>query len=136
MHSYILTQRRRGCRVVDLKVHNALVQGDSLYMKALSSGLTVLEPGVELLSIDDLPRIVNVLCSATMVCGEMRDTVINYELPVAEILCSTSLYSNNNTLVTGEAKTDDTIPPVTVANNELPVTVAKNELPVMVCSKQ
>ena len=105
-------------------------------MKALSSGLTVLEPGVELLSIDDLPRIVNVLCSATMVCGEMRDTVINYELPVAEILCSTSLYSNNNTLVTGEAKTDDTIPPVTVANNELPVTVAKNELPVMVCSKQ
>ena len=61
-----------------------------------------------------------------MVCGEIRDTVINYELSVAEILFSTSLDSNNNTLVTGEAKADDTIPPVTVANNELPVMVANS----------
>ena len=117
----------------------------NLYMKALSSDLTVLEPGGELLSIDDLPRVVNVLYSATMVCGEMRDTVIsNYELAVAEILCSTSIDSNDKTLVTGEAETNDTIPvmvannelPVTVANNELPVTVANNELPVTVANNE
>ncbi len=68
---------------------NALVQGDRLYMKALNSGLIILDAGVELLSIDDLPRIVDVSYSATKFCGEMRDTVItNYELPVAESLCS------------------------------------------------
>ena len=57
--------------------NNALVQGESLYMKALSSGLPVLEARMELLSIDDLPRVVNVLYSAPMFCREMRDTVIN-----------------------------------------------------------
>ena len=50
---------------------NALAQGDRLYMKALNSGLIVLDPGVELLSIDDLPRITDISYSATTFCGEM-----------------------------------------------------------------
>ncbi len=114
---------------------NALVQGDKLYMKTLNSVLIVLDPRVELLSIDDLPRIINVSYSATTFCGEMRDTVItNYELPVAESLCSTSMIHSNGTLGPGEVEQDNTILSVMVAKNELPVMVANNELPVMVAN--
>ena len=76
-----------------------------------------------------MPRIIDVSYSATTFCGEMRDTVItNYELPVAESLCSTSMiHSNeeslcstsmihsNETLVPGEVEQDNTILPVMVA---------------------
>jgi hypothetical protein len=39
---------------------NILVQGDNMYLKALTSGLLILEDGVDVLCIDDLPTVVDV----------------------------------------------------------------------------
>ena len=39
---------------------NVLVHGDNMYIKALHSGLLILDDGVEGLSIDDLPTVVDV----------------------------------------------------------------------------
>ena len=39
---------------------NVLVQGDNMYLKALNSGLLILDDGVEVLSIDDLPTVIDV----------------------------------------------------------------------------
>ena len=40
--------------------NNVLIQGDKMYLRALNNGLLVLDPGVEFLSIDNLPTIVTV----------------------------------------------------------------------------
>ena len=42
-----------------------LIQGDKMYLRALNNGLLVLDPGVEFLSIDNLPTIVTVNNSCT-----------------------------------------------------------------------
>ncbi len=47
---------------------NVSLQGDKVYLKglkALENGLIVLDPGVEFLSIDNLPTVVSILCSKT-----------------------------------------------------------------------
>ena len=44
----------------------SFIQGDKMYLKvlkALVNGLIVLDPGVEFLSIDNLPTVVSILCS-------------------------------------------------------------------------
>jgi hypothetical protein len=41
-------------------INNVLWQGDKMYLQALNDGFVVLEPGVELLSIDNLPKLVSV----------------------------------------------------------------------------
>ena len=41
-------------------LNNVLLQGDKMYLNALNNGLLVLYPGVEFLSIDNLPTVVNV----------------------------------------------------------------------------
>jgi hypothetical protein len=41
-------------------INNVLLQGDKMYLQALNDGFVVLEPGVELLSIDNLPKLVSV----------------------------------------------------------------------------
>ena len=38
--------------------NNVLLQGDKMYLKALNSGLIVLDPGVEFLFIANLPTVV------------------------------------------------------------------------------
>ena len=35
-------------------------QGDKMYLQALNDGFVVLEPGVEFLSVDNLPKLVSV----------------------------------------------------------------------------
>ena len=37
-----------------------LIQGDKMYLQALNDGFVVLEPGVEFLSVDNLPKLVSV----------------------------------------------------------------------------
>ena len=37
-----------------------LIQGNKMYLKALNDGFVVLEPGVEFLSVDNLPKLVSV----------------------------------------------------------------------------
>ena len=39
---------------------NVLLQGDKIYLQALNDGFVVLEPGVEFLSVDNLPKLVSV----------------------------------------------------------------------------
>ncbi len=41
---------------------NALLQGDKMFLNALDSGFIILDPGVEFLSVENLPTVVNVAC--------------------------------------------------------------------------
>jgi hypothetical protein len=38
-------------------INNVLLQGDKMYLQALNDGFVVLEPGVEFLSVDNLPKL-------------------------------------------------------------------------------
>ena len=41
-------------------INNVLLQGDKMYLQALNDGFVVLEPGVEFLSVYNLPKHVSV----------------------------------------------------------------------------
>ena len=41
-------------------INNVVLQGDKMYLQALNDGFVVLEPGVEFLSVDNLPKLVSV----------------------------------------------------------------------------
>jgi hypothetical protein len=67
---------------------NVLVQGDNMYLKALNSGLLILEDGVEVLCIDNLPTVVDVSFCRNMsndfsyeICRSNNDLPI-IELPI------------------------------------------------------
>ena len=65
-------------------IDNILVQGDYLYVKALNNGLFGINPEIELTSIDNLPRFVEVSCKMNILSFELIDTTvnnINYEEP-------------------------------------------------------
>ena len=60
---------------------NVLLQGDKMYLHALDNGFFVLESGVELLSVDNLPNVVSISSCTSMlslicyeICGSMIDT--------------------------------------------------------------
>ena len=61
---------------------NVLLQGDKMYLKALNSGLTVLDPGIEFLSVDNLPKLVSVEPFEAQNNPELPMVVENTELPV------------------------------------------------------
>ena len=50
--------------MVKTTLNNVLLQEDSMYLEALNSGLIVLDSGVDLLSINNLPSVVYVTCYA------------------------------------------------------------------------
>ncbi len=50
------------------------IQGDKMYLKALNSGLVVLDQGVEFLSVDNLPNVVGVPCCTSMFSYEIHDS--------------------------------------------------------------
>ena len=56
--------------------NNVLIQGDKMYLRALNNGLLDLDPGVEFLSIANLPTIVTVNNSSTK-CSSMTNSGIN-----------------------------------------------------------
>ncbi len=45
---------------------NALLQGDKMFLNALGSGLRILDPAVEFLSVENLPTVVNVACCTNL----------------------------------------------------------------------
>ena len=49
---------------------NVLLQGDYMYIKALNNGLFGVNPGLELTSIDNLPRFIEVSCNMNMLSFE------------------------------------------------------------------
>ena len=51
---------------------NVLLQGDKMYLKALNSGLIVLDPGVDFLSVDNLPKVVSVPCCSNIFSHEIE----------------------------------------------------------------
>ncbi len=44
----------------------ALLQGDNMFLNALDSGLIILDPAVEFLSVGNLPTVVNVACCTNL----------------------------------------------------------------------
>ncbi len=44
----------------------ALLQGDNMFLNALDSGLIILDPAVEFLSVENLPTVVNVACCTNL----------------------------------------------------------------------
>ena len=60
--SALLTARNNPVVVWSKTTLNVLLQGDSMYLEALNNGLIVPEPGVDLLSINNLPSVVYVTC--------------------------------------------------------------------------
>ena len=55
------------------KLNNILLQGDSMHLEALKSGLIVPDPGVDLLSINNLPSAVHVTCNTNKI-GDIKPT--------------------------------------------------------------
>jgi hypothetical protein len=51
--------------------NNVLLQGDKMYLRALNNGLIVLEPSIEFLSVDNLPKVVGVSSCRNMFSYEI-----------------------------------------------------------------
>ena len=119
-------------------IDNILVQGDYVYVKALNNGIFGINPGIELTSIDNLPRFVEVSCNMNILSFELIDTTvnnINYEDPPVLHAESSNAHINScdNNVVPVAVHRNIELPVMVENNNQLPVMVAKNnQLPVMV----
>ena len=105
--------------------NNVLIQGDKMYLRALNNGLLVLDPGVEFLSIANLPTIVAVNSNS---CVEVAQNMNNLPVKVAQ---------NTNNLPVEVAQNMNNLPVVVEVDqntNNLPVEVPQNtnNLPVEV----
>ena len=65
-------------------LNNVLLQGDSMYLEALNNVLIVSDPGVDLLSINNLPSVVYVTCYTDItdnfsyeLCQSAMDTFVD-----------------------------------------------------------
>ena len=58
-------------------INNVLLQGDCMYINALNNGLFGINPGLELTSIDNLPRFIDVSCNLNMLSFEFIDATVN-----------------------------------------------------------
>ena len=58
-----------------ITIDNVLLQGDQMYLNAFDSGFIVLDPCVEYLSVDDLPKVVNVSFDRNMFSYQICQTV-------------------------------------------------------------
>lgn len=138
-----------------MTMNNILMQGDKMYLNALSSGFVVPAPHREFLSVDDLPKVVRVSCGRNMfsyqICQTVQatqtspkivtntDTENNSNLPVAVARNSSDLPSvvaeNTSDLPVIVTQNTNDLPMVVVQNtNDLPVVVAQNtnDLPIVV----
>ena len=57
-----------------------------MYLQALDNGFVVLEPGVEFISVDNLPKVVSVSCCTNVFSCEICDSVIDSSTHV--LLCT------------------------------------------------
>ena len=101
-------------------IDNILLQRDYLCIKALNNGLFGINPGIELTSIEKLPRFVEVSCNMSILSFELIDTTvnnINYEEPPVLHAESSNAHINS---------CDSNVVPVAVhRNTELPVMYQK-----------
>ena len=70
--------------------NNVLLQGDKMYLRALNNGLIVLEPSIEFLSVDNLPKVVGVSCCRNMFSYEidlMSQTISSAQSNIMLIIC-------------------------------------------------
>ena len=65
-------------------LNNVLLQGNSMYLEALNNGLIVPDPGIDLLSINNLPSVVYVTCYTDItdnfsyeLCQSAMDTFVD-----------------------------------------------------------
>jgi hypothetical protein len=98
-------------------------------LRALNNGLLDLDPGVEFLSIANLPTIVTVNNSSTNTCSPMTNSGINLPVEVAQNTNSlpVEVAQNTNSLPVEVAQNTNNLPVEVVQNtNSLPVEVAQN----------
>jgi hypothetical protein len=95
-----------------------ILQGDKMYLRALNNGLIVLEPSIEFLSVDNLPKVVGVSCCRNM---------FSYEIDLMSQTISSAQSNINN------------LPCIVVESNiDLPIVVEpieaqkKSDLPIVV----
>ena len=110
-------------------INNILLQGDQMYLKALKNGFINLNPGVEYLSVDNLPKFVHVTyCRNTFSYQICRPVIDTTNLSPAQGKITSPITTNSDHLPL-------VIEPIEVQNNiDLPVVVAQNniDLPVVV----
>ena len=113
-----------------------LLQGDNMYIKAPNNRLIDLGPGVELLSINNLPKLVDAPCGMGMFSFKLFDTTVSYykESSAVHTECQTPhSISDSNDVVPIAVRENDELPVMVDKNTTLPVMVDENiELPVMV----
>jgi hypothetical protein len=117
-----------------MTIDNVLLQGDQMYLNTFSSGFVVLDPCVEFLSVDDLPKVVNVSFDRNMFSYQICQTVQGNK--------AATITRNSDDLplviegIVSQNTSNVTDVPVVVAQNtsNLPVMVAQNasDLPVVV----
>ena len=115
-----------------------------MYLQALDNGFVVLEPGVEFLSVDNLPKVVSVTSCTNMFSYEICDSLIDTSnIPHVEHAKTTTtpvdLFDTQNNvelpMVVGQnsnsvpvvVRQNNNSPPVVVGQNSLPVVVRQND---------
>ncbi len=116
-----------------MTIDNILIQGDKMYLNALSSGFVVLDPRLEFMSVDDLPKVVRVSCVRNMFSYQICQTMQTTKISPTIVTNSNAQNTSDLPVVVGQLTSDL---PVVVAQNtsDLPVVVAQNtsDLPVVV----
>ena len=93
-------------------INNVLLQGDKMYLQALNDGFVVLEPGVEFLSVDNLPKVVYKHVSYK-ICS---DSVINTS-NIPHVVHAKTTTTPVNPFVTQNNDTINSLPMVVGQNN-------------------
>ena len=111
-------------------LNNVLLQGDKMYLQALDNGFVVLEPGVEFMSVDNLPKVVSISSCTNMFSYEICDSVIDTRNVPAVVHAKTNVNPfdarNNDTIKPIEAKTIDlpiVVEPIEAKTIDLPIVV-------------
>ncbi len=119
-----------------MTVDNILIQGDQMYLNALSSGFVVLDPHLEFMSVNDLPKVVRVSCVRNMFSYQICQTMQATKISPTMVTNSNAQNTSDLPVVVGQLTSDL---PVVVAQNtsDLPVVVAQNtsDLPVVGTTK-
>jgi hypothetical protein len=70
-----------------------------MYLQALNNGFVVLEPGVEFMSVDNLPKVVSVSCWTNMFSYEICDSVIDTRINVPAVVHAKTTTAHVNPLM-------------------------------------
>ena len=99
-------------------LNNVLIQGDKMHLQALDNGFVVLEPGVEFMSVDNLPKVVSVPSCTNMFSYEICDSVIDTRINVPAVVHAKTTTTHVNPF---DAQNNDTIKPIEAKTIDLPI---------------